>query len=356
MNRPSGLDQLERRAKLAMAKMVELGIPVTSTNYMVWYSYYAESHPNLKEEIDALIDSGQSFSESLSEQLYAKFFGLDEQGAALRTTMSDLENLVGRMVSFVSEAHSKTFTYGKLLGDAKEELRRDTDTMSGDVIDRMKQETLQMAKAFKTVESRLAESADQLTQLGDDLRVIEQPPLQDGLTGIANWQAFHDALRRCAIEAAGMGSPVSLLMINLDHFGQFNERHGRPMGDKVLALVARLLTEKTECPSIAARYSGDEFAVILKATKLTEALTQANVIRETLASHEFTSRSSGARFGQVTISIGVSEYGNGEPLAHFIQRTRAALQSAKDQGRNCVATEDVDSHSLRTDADKRRAS
>ncbi len=356
MSTPNELTQLEHSAKLALARMVELRIPMNSANYAVWYSYYAESYPDLRREIDSILETGQRFSESVNAKLYAKFFGIEQQGTAVRAAMSDLEALVGRVASFVTETQSRASDYGKMLGDVGDELFEAPNSEFGGAIDRIKEETLRMAQTFEAVETNLTEASGQLTKLGDNLDQIEQQTLRDGLTGIANWKAFHDDLRRCAIEVAETGGPVSLLMIDLDHFSQFNDRHGRSMGDKVLALVARILTEKIEPTSIAARYSGEEFAVILKQTGLTEALAQAETIRDTFSSHEFIKRHSGERFGPVTISIGVSQYKNEESLAHFIQRTRQAVQSAKAQGRNCVVARDGNKDGADKDAPKRRAS
>ena len=337
---PNELNQLEHCAKQALAKMIELNIPVSSSNYTIWYSYFAESHPDLEQEIDSLIERGESFTESINDRLYAKFFGVEQQGTAVRTAMSDLESLVGRIASFLSETQNQTMDYGKLLGDVRARLGDGSEGNVDEVIDLIEQETLRMTQAFETVGSTLSETSEHLSQLGDNLDRIEQETLRDGLTGIANWKAFHDALRRYAIEVAESGGPVSLMMIDLDHFSQFNDRHGRSLGDKVLALVGRILSEKIERASVAARYSGEEFAVILKDTDLSQALEQAEVIRDTFASHEFIKRHSGERFGPVTLSIGVSEYNNEESLAHFIQRTRQAVDSAKAQGRNRVVAKD----------------
>lgn len=359
MNLPNELDQLEQCAKQALAKLVELGVSVNSTNYTIWYSYFAESYPDLQREIDSLLDSGTAISEALHETLYAKFFGLDQQGAAVRRAMTDLEHLVGRVASFVGQSQDKTDGYGKVLDDARSRLTNEADGGVAEVIDHIERETLQVAQAFETIGSGLSQTSGQLAQLEDDLDKMEELALHDGLTGIANWKAFHESLRRCAIQVAETGGPVSLLMIDLDHFTRFNERHSRTLGDKVLALVGRILTDRLECPAIAARYSGAEFAVILKDTGLSKAVDQAEAIRDTFASHEFIKRHSGERFGPVTLSIGVSEYDNEESLAHFIQRTRRAVASAKEQGRNRVvatASQGDSPQTLGTEAKKRHAS
>ena len=330
-----------------MARMVELGIPVSSTNYMVWYSYIAGSHPDLMQEIDALLGTDIKFDERLNEHLYAKFFGRDDQGVAVRSAMSDLESLVVRLVSFVGETQDQAADYGRLLDDAGRRLAdRDGDEFD-QVMDLIRSETLKVAEAFGSVETKLAETNGQLARIGGDLEKVEKETFCDDLTGIANWKAFHDALRRCAIKVAEVGGPISLLMLDLDHLERFNDRHGRQIGDKLLALVARMLTKDVPVNSIAARYGGGEFAVILPDLAVSQATAQAEALRDTFASHELVKRHSGERFGPVTISIGVAGFRNTESLAHFIQRTRRAVQVAKAKGRNRVEVDEV----LSADAD-----
>lgn len=356
MSTPNELLQIEQSAKLALAKMVELGIPINSANYAVWYSYCAKRCPDLQREIDSILGTGQRFSENANAKLHAKFFGIEQPGTAVPTAMSNLEALIGRVAGFVTETQSKVSDREKMSGDVGDKLIEEPVGRYGDAIDPTKNEALQFAKGSETVETVLTDSSGQPARSDDSFEEAEQQALRDGLTGIANWKGFHDALRSCAIKVAETGGPVSLIMMDLVHIDQFTAKHGHSMGDKVLALVAQILIEKIERPSIPARYSGEEFAVILEQTDLTEALAQAEAIRDTFTAHEFIRCHADEQFGPVSISIGVSQYRNEEALAHFIQRTRQAVQSAKAQGPNCVVAEDGNKVGADKVAPKRRAS
>ena len=120
--------------------------------------------------------------------------------------------------------------------------------------------------------------------------------------------------------------------------------------------MARILTKGLPVDSITARYGGGEFAVILPDLAISQATAQAEAIRDTFASHELVKRHSGERFGPVTISIGVAGFRNSEPLAHFIQRARQAMQVAKSKGRNRVEIDEIHSTDADTSLIERRAS
>lgn len=353
---PDNLDQLEQCAKSALARMVELGIPLSSSNYMVWYSYFVGNDSDLMQEIDSLLGKDVKFDDRLNEQLYAKFFGRDDQKVAVHGAMSDLESLVGRLVSFVGETQERAADYGRLLDDAGQRLANQDGDQLDQVLDLIRSETLKVAEAFGSAETKLAETNGHLTRIGGDLEKAEKEIYCDDLTGIANWKAFHDALRRCAIMVSDIGGPISLLMLDLDHLERFNDQHGRQIGDRLLALAARILTKGVPADAIAARYSGGEFAVILPGLSISQATALAESIKDTFALHEMVKRHSGERIGPVTISIGVAGFRNTESLAHFIQRTRRAMQVAKTKGRNRVEIDEADANNADPSLIERQAS
>jgi diguanylate cyclase len=138
------------------------------------------------------------------------------------------------------------------------------------------------------------------------------------------------------VQAGEQGAPVCLLMADIDHFKQFNDRHGHQMGDHVLRLAATILRQNVKGQDTVARYGGEEFAVILPATRLRDAFTLANRIRETVASKQISLRGQGSSLGRVTLSVGVSDYRSGERVAAWIERADKALYEAKKAGRNRV--------------------
>lgn len=170
--------------------------------------------------------------------------------------------------------------------------------------------------------------------------LLRAQALTDGLTGVANRRRFDDALqlewRRCLRRRA----PLAVLMIDIDHFKQFNDCYGHQAGDRCLRAVGEALQASFRRPyDLVARYGGEEFVCLMPECSLTDARTMAEeavlAVRRLAIPHE---RSPTAPV--VTISAGIATCVPGEPgeaPERLMQRADAALYEAKRQGRNRVA-------------------
>lgn len=160
--------------------------------------------------------------------------------------------------------------------------------------------------------------------------------IKDSLTGLFNRRHLDSTLHKEHERAVRKNEPLSVLMIDIDHFKRFNDEHGHQAADIQLQTTARVLSQAAVEDEAACRYGGEEFLLILPATNLAEAIARAEEIR--LEVH----RATGER---VTISIGVSSFPrDGTDGAGLIEVADRALYAAKERGRNRV----VGSDSLRT--------
>ena len=152
-------------------------------------------------------------------------------------------------------------------------------------------------------------------QLRDAKRQLEKLSVEDGLTKLFNHRHFQDELRREFGRAARYNDPLSLIMLDLDHFKVVNDTHGHPFGDKVLRESASRIRGSVRDTDICARYGGEEFVVILPKTPLSGALKVASRIHESFRSTPFVddTRPPPADGGTpnsvtVTASVGVASY------------------------------------------------
>ena len=159
----------------------------------------------------------------------------------------------------------------------------------------------------------------------------------DALTGLKNRRAFNEELNRQFAQRQRQGIVFSLLLIDLDQFKQVNDTHGHPAGDLVLQTVADLLTKTLREMDLVYRYGGDEFAVICPGSRLREAATAAERIRQAV---ERTPVQLGDGSNSLTLSVGVAEVGGSEIADGLLQRTDEALYAAKHAGRNRVRQSD----------------
>jgi diguanylate cyclase len=128
------------------------------------------------------------------------------------------------------------------------------------------------------------------------------------------------------------------MMIDVDHFKQFNDTWGHLTGDQVLRLVAMSIKGAVRPTDTAARFGGEEFAVILPASSLKSGVLVAERIRQTVMGRELVKRSSGEALGRLTVSIGIASYIRGDTAAMLVERADKCLLEAKRSGRNrCIA-------------------
>jgi diguanylate cyclase (GGDEF)-like protein len=110
--------------------------------------------------------------------------------------------------------------------------------------------------------------------------LLSQAAITDGLTGLRNHRAFQESLMNLVQMAERYGQPLSLIMLDIDYFKQFNDRFGHPAGDELLRQVASLLRRSARAYDVVARYGGEEFAILLPNTDLNEAVRVAERLRQ----------------------------------------------------------------------------
>lgn len=194
--------------------------------------------------------------------------------------------------------------------------------------------------AFDQVDQRLLTTlASQVAVALENARLYEeteQLAVTDGLTGLNNHRFFQAFFERELNRARRYNHPLSLIMMDIDHFKKINDTLGHPIGDKVLIEVARLLREQARDVDLVARYGGEEFMLVLPETKKTEAQLLAERIRVAVEKNRF--EAEGAKnIGRVTISLGVSGFPeDGSEKDEIIDKVDKALYRAKAGGRNQV--------------------
>jgi diguanylate cyclase (GGDEF)-like protein len=160
----------------------------------------------------------------------------------------------------------------------------------------------------------------------------------DGLTGVYNHRTFQERLSQEIARADRYSRPLSVLMIDVDHFKVYNDTYGHPQGDIVLQDLARLLQEMSRTSDTVARWGGEEFAIILPETDSVGAQKIGQRLCEQVERYPFPGQEL-MPGGTLTISIGVATYASASRKEVLLQAADTALYTAKREGRNrvCVA-------------------
>ncbi len=198
----------------------------------------------------------------------------------------------------------------------------DTD----DLLTEMELSNQQLQQRLDAAEAAYAEQSGQLESYLSQAHT-------DPLTGLPNRRAFNEELARRFSEFNRKGTPLTLIMFDIDHFKSLNDEFGHLTGDEVLVRTAGDLSQCVRDIDTVARFGGEEFALILPDTPLQDALLPTERARLAVAMDvvEYDGREVG-----VTISCGVAELQPGEDVTAVLQRADEALYASKEGGRNCT--------------------
>ncbi len=162
------------------------------------------------------------------------------------------------------------------------------------------------------------------------LEKLKKLAITDSLTKLYNSRHFYTQLKNEISRFARYQRPLSLLLIDVDHFKEFNDTHGHLEGDNVLYQIAKKITSCLRTMDTAYRYGGEEFTVILPETTCNSAMAVSERINEAVKNKLF----NGDEKKDMSVSIGVTEYLPGEQLTDFVRRADKAMYLAKEGGRN----------------------
>jgi diguanylate cyclase (GGDEF)-like protein len=168
------------------------------------------------------------------------------------------------------------------------------------------------------------------------LEKLKRLSITDGLTKLFNSRYFYNQLKAEIDRTARYQRPLSLLLLDIDKFKEYNDSYGHLEGDKVLLRLGQVIKSCLRKMDSAYRYGGEEFTVILPETEGDEAATVAERIRSAVDSEKYYPQDSNKPVA-ITISIGVTEYHDGEDVAIFVQRADKAMYLSKQSGRNRVS-------------------
>ena len=337
------LDEHERTmafAEVALGQIRSLRQTAIPRNYEIWYIYATGYNAPLNKIINETLARSGKLTEADLEQIYETYLShikttdrIDKVGARVIGEIDDVMKLLG-------EALGMSAVYDASLQGATERLAaaKSRDQVET-IVETLIRATREMRETNKALEDRLTLSKNEISNLQQSLEAIRAESLTDPLTGLGNRKYFDRMIGMAVQSALASGEPLSLLMLDIDHFKSFNDSYGHLTGDQVLRLVGISLKQTIKGQDITARYGGEEFAVVLPNTALRQALTVADHIRRAVMSKELKKKSTGEMLGRVTISVGVSMLKPGDDTDSLIERADACLYAAKRAGRNRVVCE-----------------
>ena len=338
MEDPNLVDKAGTLSKKALERISSESLPPTPDNYELWYVYYAEENPEVRHAIDVLEASGEKITHESCQEIYQRFLSSSSENARVREAGDKIQSTIKDVNGIVSNVKSATTKYSSSLADVTGKLTGDVSKEEMEaMLENVVSNTEEMITQNIQLEEKLSQSSQVMQELQRDLEMVRKEALTDSLTNLANRKAFDAEIRRIMSESDKEDLPFSLVLLDIDHFKAFNDNYGHQVGDQVLRLVARTLIDGVKGRDVASRYGGEEFAIILPETDLQSAVKVGDFLRKAVAGKEVVNRNTGDTLGRITLSGGVAQYVSGESVEDIIDRSDAALYTAKHNGRNQVA-------------------
>ena len=324
-------------AEVALGQLRSLRQTAVPRNYEIWYIYAAGYNTALNNIINETLARNGKLTESDLEQIYETYLSQVRASDRIDQVGSRVIKEVDDVMSLIRDALGMANHFGQDLDGAKNQLDKanDRDQIKS-IVTSLLGSTREMQESNMALEARLATSKGEIRNLQDSLEALRAESLTDPLTSLGNRKFFDRAYEQTFNQAVENNEPLSLLMIDIDHFKSFNDNYGHLTGDQVLRLVCLTLKQTIKGQDISARYGGEEFVILLPHTALRQALTVADNIRRGVMSRQLKKKSTGEILGRVTISIGVSMLQTGDSQDSLIDRADACLYAAKRNGRNRV--------------------
>ncbi|MBA1147027.1 GGDEF domain-containing protein [Ectothiorhodospiraceae bacterium WFHF3C12] len=288
-----------------------------------------------QEEMAAL----QAFLHQLTGRLFDIHAFLDDSEADIAGDREDSQALDDAIRNELAGMQEQVATAGDLQG-LKRSVAAQLDTITRHM-DAYRRSQIQRQQATEQRISELSARLEATERQADRLRqrLLQQQARAevDGLTQLANRQAYEDRLEYEYARWRRYGAPLSLAVMDLDRFKSINDRFGHAAGDKVLRTAARVLRSNVRETDFLARYGGEEFVLIMPETDLERAWQATEKLRTALETAPF---HAGDQRLPVTLSAGVAGFGDSDSREAVFDRADRALYNAKNAGRNRVNKED----------------
>ncbi|MES9857528.1 MAG: GGDEF domain-containing protein [Sedimenticola sp.] len=325
--------------RMTLPLMSKYGIPVTPENYAVWFNYASGSKPALTERIDELRNIEGAFTNKINGALFNDYVSecnierLQYMRQKMQQTLTDTSSSL-RTTGANTNRYSQVLEEFNSSCDSADSLQDVLGLMSA-VLD----ETRQMKSSVEGIQRDFDHKSEEMSALRKELDQVRQQASTDPLTGLSNRKVFFETLEETITTAEERANKFCVVMLDIDHFKKVNDTHGHLVGDKVIRFVADTLKKNIKGRDTAGRYGGEEFTLLLPETETAGAVALSENIRNIIAGTSLVHSKNKKPIGQVTISIGVSQFRPGDTPSELIERADKALYYAKEHGRNKVVTE-----------------
>lgn len=317
------VQQANKTMALAITQLNQWHLPVNPINYAVSYEYCQNKKPTLTASIKRLLLSGKALDGFFMEQVYKEH--LLEQSKFRDEIISDLSKLFAQLQDSCQQSASQAQALIDKFDENIPELMSGDSNKVKSALSKLYHASTHFKSHQHELTTQLELSQLQTQALEKELEEVREELYLDPVTGLYNPKAMTKHVDIWLSEDANKG--IAAIVISVDYFSQFKERFGTLIGDVILSKIAKKVASYVDDSGLPVRSASDEFIVLLPGVDVDIAQEIAEKIKQGVQKLRFVSVQSGVRLPKMSISCGIGEMKNKEPLNQFINRSRKALVS-----------------------------
>ena len=309
----------------------------TVPNFELWLHVLADPDGTLALEVKTLLGAGERITDAIVEDLSRAYLPRARLEMQVGEAGNALSAHLGAAALTIDEARDSARAFAAELERARRRLNDRPDRAAvAKLVDDLAQATDSVRSNALQLEGRLVEASAEVRKLREALELTRQEAATDGLSNLANRRALDEELRRLCVQAGPRPEPLSLALLDIDRFKTINDTWGHQTGDQVIRFVASVISEAGAPPRFAARFGGDEFAMIFSGEPSSQVEQRLRAMTAEIAGRRLKRRDTNEPLGAITLSAGFAEHRPGETPTAFMERADQALYASKRAGRNRV--------------------
>lgn len=327
-------EQARALAEQALDLLIKTRIPPTPPNYAVSFVYFEGMVREIYDVINERLREGHLLDEDLLLALYERYV-LPHGYERFRNVRIDLERLLKNLLIALRSADEGNSEFIRALEANIQALDTAREAQAVQIIANALLKAANQAQSQnQTLAKELQLAREELKHAQTELEKHRRAALIDPLTGLYNRRAFEEIIAELWQDE----QPLTLLVIDIDHFKKINDTYGHQVGDVVIREVASVLRRGIRGEDYAVRYGGEEFIVLLPDTDLAGGMRVAENLRTRVARLRLVRKHDNLAIGAFTISAGVAMRQPGDTPERLFKRADEALYISKTSGRNRVTS------------------
>lgn len=322
--------------RLTLEHIGKHGLPTDPVNYCIWYEYASGKNEALNTAIDRHIEENGVLSEAACQTFFARFIIGANETITTRVT-EELKKIFAEIIGAIKATNRHFSESENNIDSINEALVPGLSVADVDkIVDQIKHEIRKLESSNSDFKTQLQQATEEIDRLKTKMARYRTEALKDPLTRIDNRRGFEKKLIDAITAANSDATTLCIIIADIDHFKQVNDKHGHLVGDNLLRMVAATIKDLTKGKDTVARIGGEEFVIMLPDTPVTGATKLAEDMRRTFESLDLKKKNTGESLGTITLSFGVTGYRSEEAAKAFLKRADEALYQSKEAGRNRV--------------------